>query len=100
MGNTHSKVEGPLYSRLQVSRVEDCLLFDYVDLASDLYGSSIVTTSDQFFSSAENLLKPNPPKKIEDEYGGELQLSCFRLKNMHAVPVQVFISAIKIFLPR
>ncbi|RUS20720.1 hypothetical protein BC937DRAFT_94527 [Endogone sp. FLAS-F59071] len=70
-----SKVEGPLYSRLQVSRVEDCLLFDYVDLASDSYGSSIVTTSDQFFSPAENLLKPNPPKKIEDEYGDNGPLS-------------------------
>ncbi|RUS28054.1 galactose-binding domain-like protein [Jimgerdemannia flammicorona] len=75
MGNANSKPDGPLYSRIEVPRVDDCLLFDYVDLAANSYGSTIVAVSDQFFSSADNLLKPKSPKKYEDEYGDNGPLS-------------------------
>ncbi|KAI9287078.1 galactose-binding domain-like protein [Umbelopsis sp. AD052] len=65
MGNSASKNTD--YSNLSSSRVEDTVLCEYVDLAAQSMGSTIVRASDEFFGAAANILKPDAVKHNDDD---------------------------------
>ncbi|KAH8556458.1 galactose-binding domain-like protein [Umbelopsis sp. PMI_123] len=65
MGNSTSKNSD--YSTLSSSRVEDTVLCEYVDLAAQSMGSSILRASDEFFGAAANILKPDSVKHNDDD---------------------------------
>jgi hypothetical protein len=68
MGNSTSKNTD--YSTLSSSRVEDTVLCEYVDLAAQSMGSTILRASDEFFGAAANILKPDAVKHNDDEDTG------------------------------
>lgn len=68
MGNSTSKNTD--YSTLSSSRVEDTVLCEYVDLAAQSMGSTILRASDEFFGAAANILKPDAVKHNDDEDAG------------------------------
>lgn len=70
MGNSASKQLD--YSSLPSSRVEDTVLCEYVDLAAQSIGSTIVRASDEFFGAAANILKPDSVKHTDDDDRGKL----------------------------
>jgi hypothetical protein len=68
MGNSTSKNTD--YSNLSSSRVEDTVLCEYVDLAAQSMGSTILRASDEFFGAAANILKPDAVKHNDDDDTG------------------------------
>jgi allantoicase len=77
MGNSASKTLD--YSSLPSSRVEDTVLCEYVDLAAQSMGSTIVRASDEFFGAAANILKPDSVKHTDDDDRGKSQVGAYLL---------------------
>ncbi|KAI7856186.1 galactose-binding domain-like protein [Circinella umbellata] len=67
MGGIQSCLAPAPYTALCAKNLDDTILSYYMDLASDKFGGSIKSASDQYFGNADNLIDENDPQEDEEE---------------------------------
>ncbi|KAL1924494.1 uncharacterized protein VTP21DRAFT_4148 [Calcarisporiella thermophila] len=67
MGNAQSTTQP--YVKLDAAKLDRSVLSDYIDLANESLGASILACSNEHFSAAENLIKASSPEKLEKSKG-------------------------------